>query len=493
MKQPKIRTRMAPSPTGMLHIGGLRTALYNYLFAKQNDGEFLLRIEDTDRARFVPGAKEKIFEMLTWADLNWDGEPAIQSERLEVYQKYAQQLIDEDKAYYCFCTSEELEEMRASQQKNNLLVMYNRKCKELNEKHKDIVEKNLADGKPYVIRMKVPYYDTDKILGKDKERPVKFKDLVWGDLSFYRYAIDDQILIKSDGFPTYHFAVVVDDHEMEITHIMRGEEWLPSTPKHILLYQAFGWTPPVYCHLPNILGENKKKLSKRTGDVSVEDFKNKGYLPEALINYIALLGWNPGTEQEIFSLEELIKQFDVNKLHKSGAIFDYKKLDNINGQYLRKLPAKQLFDFCLPYLAEIYGDALQNYSDEYMTKVISLEQERLKKLSDIVGATQFFFSDILEYDAQLLIWKKANATETKKKLMETKKKLMEIKKWERDTLEKEMLSFIKEKNYTNGEVLWPLRVALSGQQNSPGPFEIMGVLGKKESLRRVESAIAMLC
>ncbi len=476
-KKGGVKTRMAPSPTGKLHIGGLRTALYNYLFARQNGGEFLLRIEDTDRARFVPGATEEVFAMLKWAGLNWDGEPVVQSKRLKIYQQYAQKLVDEGNAYYCFCTPEELAKMRAAQQAKKLPPRYNGRCRNLSAPE----IKNKLESHKHVIRFKVP-----------ENKAVEFNDLVYGKIKVNSDGLDDQVLIKSDGFPTYHLAVVVDDHEMGITHVLRGEEWLPSTPKHILLYQAFGWPPPLYCHLPNILGQNKKKLSKREGDVSVEDFKNKGYLPEALINYIALLGWNPGTEQEIFSLSELTKQFDIKKLHKAGAIFDNKKLDNINSQYIRQLKSKELVNLCRPYLAETYGDALQNYSDEYIASVINLEQERLKKISDIIASTEIFFASDLEYDAKLLIWKKLSKTIISNNLTIIKQKLTEIKKWEKDNLEKEILQFIKDKKLTNGEALWPLRVALSGQENSPGPFEIAEILGKAESLRRIQAAIDKL-
>jgi glutamyl-tRNA synthetase len=477
-KNKTIRTRMAPSPTGMLHIGGLRTALYNFLFARQNNGEFLLRIEDTDQTRFVPGATEKIYEMLQWVGLKFGNEPMVQSKRLEIYQKYAQQLVDGGHAYYCFCTPEELEQMRAEQEAKKLPPRYDGRCRNLN---KDEIETKLKSHKSYVLRLKTP-----------ENKIVEFNDKVYGNIKVNSNDIDDQVLIKSDGFPTYHLAVIVDDHEMQITHVMRGEEWLPSTPKHILLYEAFGWTPPVYCHLPNILGQNKKKLSKRQGDMSVEDFKNKGYLPEALINYIALLGWNPGTEQEIFSLDELIKQFDINKLHKAGAVFDNKKLDDINAQYIKKLSVKELSGLCRPYLVETCGDALQNYSDDYIAGVVALEQERLKKLSDIGTSTQFFFTPELTYDAKILIWKKSNQAETKEKLKETMEKLKEVTDWNKDNLAKEIFTFIKDKNLTNGEVLWPLRVALSGQENSPGPFEIAAILGKEESLNRVQKAIEKL-
>ncbi|OGF18562.1 glutamate--tRNA ligase [Candidatus Falkowbacteria bacterium RIFCSPLOWO2_02_FULL_45_15] len=477
-KKGGVKTRMAPSPTGKLHIGGLRTALYNYLFAKQKGGEFWLRIEDTDRTRFVPGATEEIFAMLKWAGLKWDGDPAVQSKRLEIYQKYAPELIKSGQAYYCFCTSEELEKMRGEQQAKKMAPKYDGRCRHLpTAKIKQKLSKNL----PHVIRLKVP-----------ENKTVEFDDGVYGKIKYNSDDVDDQVLLKSDGYPTYHLAVVVDDHEMGVTHVLRGEEWLPSTPKHILLYQAFGWQPPIYCHLPNILGANKKKLSKREGDASAEDFKNKGYLPEALINYIALLGWNPGTKQEIFSMEELVKQFDIKKLHKSGAIFDLKKLDNINGQYIRKLKSKELINFCRPYLTEVYGDALQNYSDEYVASVVTLEQERLKKLSDITASTQLFFTDNLEYDAKLLIWKKSDKTAMSDNLTIIKQKLADMGEWDKPNLEKEILQFIKDKKLTNGEALWPLRVALSGQENSPGPFEIAAILGKQESLRRIKAAVDKL-
>ncbi|MFA5318106.1 MAG: glutamate--tRNA ligase [Patescibacteria group bacterium] len=473
----KIRTRVAPSPTGIIHIGNLRTALYNYLFAQQSGGEFLLRIEDTDRERFVEGATEKVFAILKWAGLVWKNKkPIVQSERLEIYQKYARQLVGEDKAYYCFCTPELLAKMREEQQEKKLPPKYDRRCRELSETE---IKQKLNRNLPYVIRLKVP-----------ENEVVEFNDLVYGKIKYNSSEIDDQVLIKSDGFPTYHLAVVIDDHEMEITHVMRGEDWLPSTPKHVLLYKAFNWEMPEFIHLPNILGENKKKLSKRTGDVSAESFKEWGYLPEALINYLALLGWNPGTEQEIFSLQELIKSFDIKKIHKAGAIFDIKKLDNINGIYIRKLKVKKLESLCRPYLEKVYD--LKKFDDKYIEAVVKLEQERLKKLSDIVENTKLFFVDELDYEAELLVWKKSNKTIIKNNLTIILQKLNEIDDWNKDNLEKEVLDFIVANNLTNGEVLWPLRVALSGQKNSPSPFEIMDVLRKEESIKRIEGALKKL-
>lgn len=476
MKNKIIKTRMAPSPTGMMHIGNLRTILYNYLFARQNDGQFLIRIEDTDQARKVEGATEKIFDILRWVGLEWDNEPIIQSKRLPIYNQYAQQLIDGDKAYHCFCTAEKLTQMRSEQQAKKLAPRYDGTCRKLSAEE---IKQKLKDKVPHVIRLKVP---------ADEE--IIFHDKVYGAIKYNSNDIDDQVLIKSDGYPTYHLAVVIDDHEMEITHIMRGEEWLPSTPKHILLYKAFGWQEPIFIHLPNILGDNKKKLSKRTGDVSVEEFKNKGYLAQALINYIALLGWNPGDEQEIFSLTELIKIFNIDKIHKSGAIFDYKKLDSINSHYIKNMDHKKLTELCKPYLAKIYS--LDEYNEEYVFKIIKLEQERLKKLSDIVMLTQLFFEFSEDYDSNLLIWKKSDASSAKIHLLALINIINDTKVFNTDAINNAIQNYINENNYSVGEVLWPLRVALSGQKNSPGPFEIADILGKQESSKRIEKAIQKL-
>jgi len=473
MAKQKIKTRIAPSPTGIIHIGNLRTALYNYLFAQQNKGEFVLRIEDTDQERLVEGATEKVLETLTWVGLNWNNKkPLVQSERMDIYKKYAQQLVGKDKAYYCFCTPAELKEMREEQEQKKQPPRYDRRCQKLSAE--DIKEK-LANNQPYVIRLKVP-----------TNQEINLTDVVYGEIKFNSNEIDDQILIKSDGFPTYHLAVVVDDHEMEITHVMRGEDWLPSTPKHVLLYQAFDWELPIYIHLPNILGENKKKLSKRTGDVSVEDFKKQGYLPEALINYLALLGWNPGTEQEIFSMKELEDAFDIKKIHKAGAIFDIKKLDNINSQYIRQLDIKKLVELCLPYLKDVKADK------EYIEAVVKLEQERLKKLADITENTKLFFTEKLNYESELLIWKKSDQAGAKKVLELLPEILQDLSDWNAKNLEETIFNWIKKQELTNGEVLWPLRVALSGQQNSPGPFEIAEVLGKEKSLVRIKNATEKL-
>lgn len=476
MPQHKVKTRFAPSPTGFIHVGSLRTALYNYLYAKQNKGEFLLRIEDTDRSRYIKGALEKTIEMLEWNGLQWNNaKPIVQSKRIDIYKKYADQLVEEKKAYYCFCASQRLEKMRNEQIKKKQPPRYDGLCRKLS---KTEVEKNLKAGKKSVIRLKVP-----------QNKTVEFQDVVYGKVQVQSKEIDDQVLIKSDGYPTYHLAVVIDDHEMNITHVLRGEDWLPSTPKHILLYQDLGWNLPTFCHLPNILGEGHKKLSKRRDDVSVEDFREKGYLSEALINYLALLGWNPGTEQEIFSLAELIKKFDIKKVHKAGATFDIKKLDNINGHCIRKLKADKLKELCLPYLMKAHGKKLQKYNSAYIKGVTAIEQERMKKLSEVVELTKFFFVDKLNYKKSLLIWKKIDKKDIKKYLTDIMQILNGIKKWDVKNIEKALFNYIKNNNLSNGEVLWPLRVALSGEKNSPGPFEIAGILGKKESITRIREAV----
>ncbi|MEK7189941.1 MAG: glutamate--tRNA ligase, partial [Patescibacteria group bacterium] len=346
--------RFAPSPTGFLHVGSLRTALYNFLFARQHNGDFILRLEDTDRARYVAGAAESLLKTLAAAGLDWDEGPMlsdkekgkfgpyVQSERMEIYKKYAAELVDKDRAYYCFCPAERLEKLRQTQQANKQPTMYDGLCCGLD---RSSVAKNLKENKPHVIRLAVP-----------KEGMTKFKDIIRGEVEFENKLIDDQVLVKSDGFPTYHLANVVDDHLMKITHVIRGDEWLSSTPKHIVLYDAFGWDAPRFAHIPLLLNPDKSKLSKRQGDVAVEDYLKKGYLPEVLINFMALLGWNPGTEQEIFSLSKLIKAFDISKAQKAGAVFNLEKLDWMSGEYIKKMPVGELVKKCLPFLQEANYD-----------------------------------------------------------------------------------------------------------------------------------------
>jgi len=521
-----IRVRFAPSPTGYLHLGSLRTALYDFLLARKNKGKFTLRIEDTDNQRKVSGALESLIKVLKQIGLEYDegpffdeknpekiiekGEygPYIQSKRLEIYQQMAKKLIDQDKAYYCFCTKEDLEESRKKQIDNCLAAAYDRRCRTLS---KEEARQKLEQKIPYVIRLKVPEIGV-----------VKFNDLIRGEVEFDLKNIDDQVLLKSDGFPTYHLAVVVDDYLMKITHVIRGEEWLPSVPKHLLIYQAFGWELPKFAHLPLILNPDKSKLSKRQGDVAVEDFLTAGYLPEALINFIAFLGWNPGTEKEIFSLKELIKEFSLEKIQKAGAVFNREKLDWMNGCYIRTKKIDELTNLCLPYLVraglmkEVSPDVesgsrpsylqismerredlrfqvLETKEDvdfKWLKKIIVLEQERIKKLSEIVEAVKFFFSDKLVYDEQILIWKKTDAQKTKKCLLMIKDQIAEIKNFNLKEIQLILEKMAKQEG--TGEIFWPFRVALSGRKNSPPPAEMAEILGQEKTLRRIEEAIDKL-
>ncbi|HTL39671.1 MAG TPA: glutamate--tRNA ligase [Methylomirabilota bacterium] len=475
----EIRTRFAPSPTGLLHIGGLRTALYAFLFARNQGGKFILRIEDTDQKRSVPGALENIIQTLADFSLNADEGPYHQSERLEIYKKYAQELIDKKVAYYCFCTHTRLEELHEQQIAAKVPPKYDKHCLLLSQEDRETL---LKSDQARVIRLNI----------KSGEQIV-FTDEVHGEIKFSSDEIDDQVLLKSDGFPTYHLASVVDDHLMNITHIIRGDEWIPSTPKHILLYQAFGWNIPKLAHLPLLLSKTRKKLSKRDGDVSVKEFVEQGYLPDALLNFVAFLGWNPKTEHEIFSLAELVKQFSLDKINKAGAVFDLDKLDWFNGMYIRNLNAKDLLEKCSPYLKKA-GINFETLSQEFVEKVLLLEQSRLKKLSEIGERVGYFFREPV-YDPKLLIWKNTPKETILKNLNSLAQFLLTVptENFKVTELEPLVKKFIEDSKMKNGEVLWPLRVALSGLEASPGPFEIMeafGVLknGKEIILKRITKA-----
>lgn len=494
-----ICTRFAPSPTGYLHVGGLRTALYAYLLAKQQDGKFILRIEDTDRERFVADGTINILKSLydtgiipgegvtmECTDGTNEGAvvqvgkngPYIQSERLEIYQSYVQKLIDADQAYYCFCSSERLDALRQKQQLNKLPTGYDGHCREYDLEE---AKKKIAAGEKYVVRLKMP-----------KNGTTKFTDLIRSEVEFKNELVDDQVLLKSDGFPTYHLAVVVDDHLMEITHVIRGEEWISSTPKHLQLYKYFGWKPPQFAHLPLLLNPDKSKLSKRQGDVAVGDYLTKGYLPEALINFVAFLGWNPGNEKEIFTLEELIREFSLEKVGKAGAVFNLEKLDWYNKEYLKKMTAADLANRAIPWLKN--AELINGSTDKNLiVGAINLEKERITTLAELPEAIKFIFK-MPDYQASLLVWKKGTAEEVKKILSELKELLdtISVQSWNRPNLEKIVGEWIKVKEYSNGSVLWPLRTALSGQQNSPGPFEIAEVLGKTETFTRLSLAISKI-
>jgi len=519
------RTRFAPSPTGYLHIGGLRTALYNYLYAKKNKGDFLLRIEDTDQKRYIEGATEHLIDTLTRFGLNHDEGPKtggphapyIQSKRTDLYRKYAEELVKNKKAYHCFCTPKRLEEMRNKQVALKQAPMYDRTCLNLSEEE---IASKIKAGEPFVIRQKIPH-----------GQKIKFKDLVRGTVVFETSNIDDQVLIKSDNFPTYHLANVVDDHLMEISHVIRGEEWLPSTPKHILLYQALGWSTPQFAHIPLLLNKDKSKLSKRQGDVSVESYIKKGYLIEALINFIALLGWHPGKgeEQEIYTIEELIEKFDLSQVHKAGAIFDIEKLDWFNYKWNKNIHNKKLKNIAETidsnvkielnnrkeyiytfqsqentnifnqergkllfekYQKNINEDWIKN-KDILLKALISLEDKLFKSPTEIEENLKPFFifnaagknlllNEKMKVDKQIAL----QALEESIKTIELINDFNNI-----NTITTTILETIKSLGLKNGQLLWPLRVALTGTQYSPGAFEMLWTLGKEESIKRIKTTI----
>jgi nondiscriminating glutamyl-tRNA synthetase len=487
----EVRTRFAPSPTGSVHVGNLRTALYAFLLARKEKGKFLLRVEDTDQKRFIDGSLEKILDALEWGGIKIDegvkygenkevieeGEygPYFQSKRLEIYQKYIKQLLDSGHAYHCFCTTERLENVRKIQQENKQSPKYDKFCTSLS---KEEVAKRIVAGEKYVIRMNVP-----------RGECVFFHDEVYGKIVFKSDDIDDQVLIKSDGFPTYHFAVVVDDHLMKISHIVRGEDWLPSAPKHALLYQFLGWKMPVLVHVPNVLNENRKKLSKRQGDVTVEDFQKKGYLPETMVNFLALLGWNPKTEREEFSLKELIDIFDISGLHKAGAVFDYKKLDWMNSIYIKKRSVSELKELTKEYFDAYFQEKGLEKDDVLVEKIIKIEQERMKKLSDVTENIDFYFS-IKDYETEFLIWKKNTPEQTIEALENANQALGALS--DEFTLEEITDSLLKAAGDKRGDLLWPLRVALSGEKFSPSPFELAWAIGKKETQKRIAKSLELL-
>lgn len=509
-----VRVRFAPSPTGLVHVGSLRTALFNFLFARNQGGTLILRVEDTDQSRFVEGAMENMIKVLGHVGITFDEGyvmdaqgaiteqgnfgPYLQSKRKDLYRQHAEQLITEKKAYYCFCSEERLEEIRKEQTALKKPPMYDRLCRTLSKQEiSEKMEAFIREGKLPVVRFAMPL-----------EGQTIIHDIIYGDITYENNLLDDQIIIKSDGFPTYHLAVVVDDHFMEITHVIRGEEWIPSTPKHLELYKAFGWQAPAFAHMPLIVNPDKTKLSKRQGDVAVEDFLQKGYLKEALVNFVAFLGWNPKTEKEIFSLDELVAEFDLAKVNKSGAVFDIGKLDWMNSMYIRQLPAGELADALIPYWTReaLLNEAgteftlthyQKNITKDYLEAIAELEKERLKKLSEIGERTIYFFKDP-EYEASLLVWKKADAHDAREKLQRLHDLLGSFKEnvFTKANLETELKNFIAAGNFDTGAVLWPLRAALTGAPASPGPFEVAATLalglGKDEVLKRIQTAIRKL-
>lgn len=467
-----IITRFAPSPTGELHVGGARTALFAFLFAKHNNGKFLLRIEDTDRERYVPESVGHIIEALDWMGITPDNKDAIvtQSERLAVYKKAAQELLEKDFAYICVCSKEKLTADREKQTAEKRPPRYEGHCRNLGLKEDGV------SGKDYVIRMKMP-----------EKGSITVNDLIRGEVIFDLSLFDDQVLMKSDGYPTYHLASVVDDHEMNISHVIRAEEWLPSTPKHLKLYEMFGWKAPEFAHLPIILAPDRSKLSKRHGATGVFEYKKIGYLPEALLNFIALLGWHAPDDREIFSMEELIKEFSLERVQKGGAIFDVKKLDWLNGEYMKKMSAEEIYD----KLVKFYEDSPETVSDkEKSLKFLEAGKSRMAKLGDFSAMKESF--ELSDYPADLLIWKGKSAEEMKVNLEKVREILRSalIDEFNLKNLETHIMPYANSAG--RGDVLWPLRVSLSGKEKSPGPFEIMDVIGKDESLSRIDAAIKKL-
>ncbi len=474
-----ICTRFAPSPTGFLHVGGLRTALYNYLFARNHAGKMILRIEDTDRARFVPGATESLIRTLRVMGIEYDegpdkpgsSGPYLQSERTDIYQQHAKQLINQGDAYYCFCTPERLEQIRKQQESSNQQPKYDGHCRNLTTSE---ISHNLEGGKPYVIRLKMP------LQGESR-----FTDLIREEVVVQNELIDDQILIKSDGFPTYHLANVIDDHLMGISHVIRGEEWLLSVPKHLRLYQAFEWKPPAMAHLPLLLNPDKSKLSKRQGDVAVEEFLEKGYLPEALNNFVALLGWNPGDNQEIYTLPQLIEKFSLERVNKSGAVFDVQKLNWLNGQYLRQLTPMDRSKFLLPYLAKAGFDTTDHARTE---KIIDAVYKRLSFGAQIETEAAIFYSDnlvISEEQARMVLVKPTS----KQVLAHFLKKLNSVNEVNVDIFRNIMKDVQQETGISKEDLWMPIRVALTGATHGPDLPVVIEIFGKEKISRFLSQAL----
>jgi glutamyl-tRNA synthetase len=510
----EVRVRFAPSPTGFLHIGGARTALFNFLFARKNNGVFVLRIEDTDKERVKPEYERDILESLKWLGIEWDEGPDIggnygpyrQSERGKIYKKYLEKLLEEGKAYYCFCSPEELEAEREYLLSIGQPPRYSGKCRNLS---KELVEKYIKEGRPYVIRFKVT------------PKKVEFEDLIRGKIEFDMSLSGDFVIAKNLYSPLYNFACVVDDFEMKISHVIRAEEHISNTPKQILLQEALGLPRPFYAHIPLILGPDRSKLSKRHGATSISEYKKQGYLPEALVNFMAFLGWSPGEEREFYSMASLIKEFSLERIQKAGAVFNIKKLDFLNGFYIRQKSPERLTELCIPHLIEAgliepefkevqyppaYGakeiftvykipETEEEIDFETLKKIVEIYQQRLKKLSEISELTDFFFKKELKYEKELLKWKDMEKEVVFKALDKLENLLSKIDDWKKENLEKILMEearkfseSIGKETGDRGYLLWPFRVALTGKEASAGPFEIAEILGKEKTLQRIKEA-----
>jgi glutamyl-tRNA synthetase len=479
----KVRVRFAPSPTGYLHIGGLRTALYNYLFAKHNKGKFILRIEDTDRNRYVEGAVDNLLSTLNWSGLAPDEGPAnegnygpyFQSQRLDIYNKYIELLLKEKHAYYCFCSPERLKELREEQQKKGLQPMYDKHCLHLSDEE---INDKLNLQIPRVIRLNV-----------EPGNIIKIDDAIRGEVEINSNIVDDQVLIKSDGFPTYHLANVIDDHLMKITHVIRGEEWLSSTPKHVLLYEYLNWEKPVFAHLPLLLNPDRSKLSKRQGDVAVEDYRTKGYLKEALINFVALLGWNAGDDKEFYNIDELIDAFTLERVNKAGAIFNLEKLNWLNEVHIRNKPNKEILNMFKEELADSkYKDI--SFTDEYLIKIIESMKERISFVKEFIEKCPYFYEAPVQFDENVIKkrWKKDSPVQ----LARLKEEFNKLENPSKENFEVILKKTAEDLQIGNGKLIHPLRLAVSGVGSGPGVFDIVDTIGKDETVRRIDYALNVI-
>ncbi|MBQ7141014.1 MAG: glutamate--tRNA ligase [Bacilli bacterium] len=472
----KVRTRFAPSPTGFMHVGNLRTAIFEYLIAKHDSGDFILRIEDTDQTRKVDGAIDFIYNTLNLCNIHIDegpnnkGEfgPYIQSERVHLYKEYAHKLVEMGKAYYCFCTEERLEKLRKEADENNVAFLYDGHCKNLT---KEEIEEKIKNGEKYVIRQKMP-----------KEGISSYEDLVYGEIKVENKLLEDQILLKSDGYPTYNFANVIDDHLMNITHVIRGNEYVMSTPKYNLLYDAFGWEKPTYIHVSMVLGSDGQKLSKRNGDASFMDLYNDGYLPEAVINYLVMLGWSPETNDEIFTMNELIKIFDPKRISKSPSVFDIKKLNWVNAHYIKKLESDKLLEITLPHLKEAYD--LSNKTDEWISELVNLYKDHISYGKEIVEVTDLFFKENIELDSECTEFMSAEGIDNTISVFASE--IENITDWTVENINTAIMN-TKEKAGVKGKMLFmPIRIKVSGQMHGPELPNTIHLLGKETVLNRLK-------
>ncbi len=472
----KVRTRFAPSPTGYMHVGNLRTAIFEYLIAKHNDGDFVLRIEDTDQTRKVDGAIDFIYDTLSLCNIKIDEGPNnkgkygpyIQSERLPLYKKYAEELVEKGCAYYCFCTEERLEKLRKEAEEKKIAFLYDGHCKNLT---KEEIDEKIKNGEKYVIRQKMP-----------KEGVSEYTDLVYGKISVENKLLEDQILLKSDGYPTYNFANVIDDHLMNITHVIRGNEYIMSTPKYNLLYDAFGWDKPTYIHVSMVLGEDGQKLSKRNGDASFMDLYNDGYLPEAIVNYLVMLGWSPDTNEEIFSMEKLIKLFDPKRISKSPSVFDIKKLNWINAHYIKKLDLDDLLKITVPHLKEAYN--LEDKSEEWIKELVSIYQDHISYGKEIVEVTDLFFKDKIKLNDECKEFMEADGIGNTIDVFY--KEIENINEWTVENINNAIMN-TKEKAGVKGKMLYmPIRIKVSGQMHGPELPDTIHLLGKDVVLNRLK-------